>query len=223
MITEAIQQIQHNLPEGVCLVAVSKYHTADDIMKAYRAGQRDFGENHVQELVQKHAMLPDDIRWHFIGHLQTNKVKLLVPFVYLVQSVDSARLLECLERHASEAGRRVSCLLQIHIAREETKFGFAPDECRALLQGDWRQQFPHIDVQGLMGMATNTADTAQVAAEFEGLHALFMELKNNCFDQDPGFRYLSMGMTHDYPVALQHGANIIRIGTGIFGPRQYKQ
>ncbi|MBO7417860.1 MAG: YggS family pyridoxal phosphate-dependent enzyme [Bacteroidaceae bacterium] len=221
MISEEIKKITAELPEGVRLIAVSKFHPAEAIMEAYDAGQRLFGENKVQEMKAKHEVLPADIEWHFIGHLQTNKVKYIAPFVSMIHAIDSLHLLQEVNRQAEKAGRVIDCLLQIHIAHEETKFGMTFDECRTLLDdGEWRE-LKHVRLCGLMGMATNTDDMEQVEREFTSLQAFFEELKGTIFQNKQAFKELSMGMTDDYPIAIRHGSTFIRIGTLIFGERNY--
>lgn len=220
-IAKNLQQVWAELPQGVRLVAVSKFHPAESIREAYQAGQRIFGESKAQELQAKHEALPGDIEWHFIGHLQTNKVKYIAPYVTLIHSIDSPHLLAEVDRQAAKAGRTVDCLLQMHIAREETKFGFTPDECRQYLaSGQWRQ-LEHVRLCGLMGMATNTDDMQQVQAEFQGLAALFREVKAAWFPQAPWFKELSMGMSHDYHEAIAAGSTLVRVGSHIFGERNY--
>lgn len=221
MIAERIHTLTSALPEGVRLVAVSKFHPVEAIAEAYAAGQRIFGESRVQELQAKHEALPKDIEWHFIGHLQTNKVKYIVPYVSLIHGIDSFRLLAEVDKQAERVGRSVGCLLQMHIAREETKFGFSFDECREMLQaGEWCK-LQHVRLCGLMGMATNTDDMQQVEEEFRELAAFFREVKATWFAADENFRELSMGMTHDYPQAIAAGSTLIRVGTYIFGERNY--
>ena len=223
MIADEIKAITGTLPKGVRLIAVSKYHPAEAIMEAYQAGQRIFGENHAQEMTAKHAVLPEDIEWHFIGHLQTNKVKYIAPFVAMIHSIDSFKLLCAVNKEAAKAGRVIPCLLQIHIAKEETKFGFSMEECRQMLdEGEWRS-LENINICGLMGMGTNTDDEAQVAAEFESLHRFLTELKSTWFKDANRFCELSMGMSDDYPLAISAGSTLIRIGTRIFGARDYSQ
>ena len=222
-IKEEIAKITAELPKGVRLIAVSKFHPADAVMEAYEAGQRLFGENKVQEMVAKQEVLPKDIEWHFIGHLQTNKVKYIAPFVAMIHSIDSLHLLTEVNRQAEKVGRVINVLLQIHIAHEETKFGMTFDECRALLnEGTWKQ-LNHVRICGLMGMATFTDDMGQVEREFTGLQAFFEELKGNWFADDTAFKELSMGMTDDYPIAIRHGSTFVRIGTLIFGERNYNK
>lgn len=221
MIAERIHTLTSELPEGVRLVAVSKFHPAEAIAEAYAAGQRVFGESRVQELQVKHEALPKDIEWHFIGHLQTNKVKYIVPYVSLIHGIDSFRLLAEVDKQAERAGRTVGCLLQMHIAREETKFGFSFDECREMLQaGEWRK-FQHVRLCGLMGMATNTDNMQQVEEEFRSLATFFREVKATWFTAEDTFHELSMGMSHDYPQAIAAGSTLIRVGTYIFGERNY--
>ena len=222
-IKEEIAKITAELPKGVRLIAVSKFHPAEAVMEAYEAGQRLFGENKVQEMVAKQEMLPKDIEWHFIGHLQTNKVKYIAPFVAMIHSIDSLHLLTEVNRQAEKVGRVINVLLQIHIAHEETKFGMTFDECRALLnEGTWKQ-LNHVRICGLMGMATFTDNMEQVDGEFAGLQAFFEELKGNWFADDTAFKELSMGMTDDYPIAIRHGSTFVRIGTLIFGERNYNK
>lgn len=220
-ITKNIQLLQAELPQGVRLVAVSKYHPNEAILEAYNAGQRVFGESKVQEMVAKYETLPKDIEWHFIGHLQTNKIKYMASFVSLIHGVDSLKLLKEIDKQAAKAGRRVKCLLQIHIAQEETKFGFLPNECKEMLdQGEWRE-LKNIQLCGLMGMATNTDSTEQVRAEFSSLSSLFDELKSAFFVSDEAFCELSMGMSDDYPEAIEAGSTLVRVGSKIFGERVY--
>lgn len=221
MIGERIKEIRNELPEGVRLVAVSKFHPNEAIEEAYRAGQRIFGESKVQEMTAKYESLPKDIEWHFIGHLQTNKVKYIVPYVALIHGIDSYKLLAEVDKQAAKAGRRVNCLLQLHIAREETKFGFSFDECRQMLaEGQWRQ-LQHIRLCGLMGMATNTDNVEQIKEEFRSLSDFFREVKSTWFADDAAFCELSMGMSHDYHEAIAEGSTLVRVGSKIFGERIY--
>ncbi len=215
-IAERIKEISATLPVGVTLIAVSKYHTAEDIATAYGAGQRDFGESKAQDLKVKHQQLPNDIRWHFIGHLQSNKIKYIAPFIHLIHSIDSLRLLQEVNRYGMKENRRIACLLQIHIATEETKFGFTPLECIAMLEeGSWRN-LQNIEIKGLMCMASNTDDREQIAAEFATVETLFKEIKERFFKNDESFSVLSAGMSDDYPIAIEHGSTHVRIGSGIF-------
>lgn len=220
-IAHKLKQIQAELPANVRLVAVSKYHPAEAILEAYQAGQRIFGESKAQELAAKHEALPKDIEWHFIGHLQTNKVKYIAPYVTLIHSIDSFHLLCEVNRQAEKANRVINCLLQLHIAQEESKFGFSFAECKELLaEGQWKM-LNHIRICGLMGMATNTDDLNQVGNEFRSLANFFHELKETWFDSDSCFNELSMGMSHDYHEAIAAGSTLIRVGSLIFGDRNY--
>ena len=206
-------------PYGARLVAVSKTKPASDLSILYALGQRLFGENKVQEMTDKREALPKDIDWHFIGHLQNNKVKFIAPFVSLIHAVDSVRLLEEIDKQAQKNTRIIPCLLQVYIAAEETKFGMDKEEVIALLDSTAYQSFQYIQICGLMGMATNTDNIAQVEKEFEGLKSLFDNIKEKYFADKPYFKELSMGMSSDYPIALKHGATLIRIGSDIFGSR----
>ena len=223
-LSEKINNIQKTLPAGVRLVAVSKYHPASLIQEAYNAGQRIFGESHVQELVAKHDALPKDIEWHFIGHLQTNKVKYIAPFVSLIHAVDSERLLIEIDKQAKRCGRTIPVLLQVHVAKETTKFGFTPDELLNFMKnGDWRQ-YTNIRFSGIMCMATNTEDEALIASEFEQAKTLFHRIKEKYFSDahtSNTFKECSWGMSGDYPIAIEHGSTLIRIGSMIFGERTY--
>ena len=211
-IVTAIAQIKHELPSTVQLVAVSKFKPVEDIRLAYDAGQRLFGENRPQELAQKAKLLPADIQWHFIGHLQTNKVKLILPFVTLIHSVDSEHLLAEIDRQARALGKRVDCLLEVHIARETTKQGFLPEEAEALARhiGD----YPNVRLRGVMDMATFTDDSAEVRQEFRTLKALSQRLSDI-----PDCDQVSMGMSEDWRIAVEEGTTLVRIGTSIFGKR----
>ena len=220
-IQEEIHRIQTELPENVRLVAVSKYHPVEALQEAYEGGQRVFGESKVQEMTQKYEALPKDIEWHFIGHLQKNKVKYIAPYVALIHGIDSYKLLAEVDKQAEKAGRVIPCLLQIHIAQEETKFGFTPDECMDMLdEGTWRT-LAHVQIAGLMGMATYTDDHGQIIREFSTLSSLFRNLKETHFKDEPAFCELSMGMSGDYPLAIGQGSTLIRIGSRIFGERHY--
>ncbi|MDR0940451.1 MAG: YggS family pyridoxal phosphate-dependent enzyme [Mediterranea sp.] len=216
-----LRQLLAELPQGVRLVAVSKSHPPEMIEEAYRTGWRVFGENKAQEMKAKHDVLPPDIQWHFIGHLQTNKIKYIVPYVALIHSIDSYKLLAEVDKQAARAGRVVDCLLQVHIASEETKSGFSPDECRqALATTPWRT-LEHVRLRGLMGMATNTDDVEQIRREFRLLNKLFHELKATYFAADETFGELSMGMSDDYREAIGEGSTMVRVGSKIFGERTY--
>ena len=221
MISENLQKIRATLKPDVRLVAVSKFHPVEALQEAYDAGQRIFGENHVQELVAKEAVLPRDIEWHFIGHLQTNKVKYIAPFVSLIHSMDSLKLMKEIDKQGQKCGRVIDALLQIHVAAEETKFGFTPEEViKMLAEGEWKN-YTHVRLVGLMAMATNTDDDAQIAREFDTVQRLFHTLKTNYFADNPEFNQLSMGMSGDYLIAQQHGSTLVRVGSMIFGPRIY--
>ena len=215
-IAEQIKNISDILPCGVTLIAVSKYHPAEAIMQAYEAGQREFGESKAQDLVKKHDVLPADIKWHFIGHLQSNKIKYIAPFVYLIHSIDSYKLLQEVNRHGEKHCRKIGCLLQIHIAQEETKFGFTPEECMAMLaDGEWRT-LENVEIRGVMCMASNTDDTKQIEEEFATVQKLFNEIKETYFADNERFNIISAGMSDDYPIAIEHGSTHIRVGTSIF-------
>lgn len=221
MIAENLHKVLSTIQPGIRLVAVSKFHPVSALQEAYDAGQRVFGESHVQELVEKQQLLPKDIEWHFIGHLQTNKVKYMASFVSLIHAVDTMKLLKEIDKQAERNDRVIDCLLQIHIAKEETKFGFTPDELRTMLQeGEWKQ-FSHVRICGLMCMASNTDDVKQIAGEFEFVHSFFQEIKKDFFPTEESFKELSMGMSGDYEIAQQHGSTMVRVGTLIFGERNY--
>lgn len=219
-IANTIQQLRSSLPEGVSLLAISKYQPIEALQEAYDAGQRMFGENHIQEMAVKAAVLPKDIEWHFTGHVQTNKIKYMAPFVHLVHAVDSFRLLREIDKHAAKHNRVIDCLLQIHIAQEETKYGLTIDECRELLATEPWRDLQHVRITGLMAMGSNTDDMKQVRNEFRQMHQLFEELKAEYFVDEPSFCQLSEGMTDDYPIAIEEGSTIVRIGSMIFGERE---
>ena len=213
--------LKEHIPTHVKLVCVSKFHPDNSIMEAYRAGERIFGESRVQELIEKQACLPQDILWHFIGHLQTNKVKFLVPFVELIHGVDSLKLLQEINKQAEKINRVVSCLLQIHIATEDTKFGFSADELIKLYQSGMLSSLPFIRVCGLMGMATFTDNQQQVRKEFQSLKSLFDTINRDYAAVNDDFREISMGMSDDYQIAIEEGSTMVRIGSLIFGQRVY--
>ena len=212
----AYQQILHQLQDKATLVAVSKTKPPAEIKSLYDAGQRDFGENYVQELLEKQAVLPADIRWHFIGHLQSNKVKLIAPFVYLIHGVDSESLLREVDKQAARLNKKISCLLQVHIAREETKFGF---DAETIQQLDWTR-YQHVTVRGLMGMASFTDDQELIRSEFRQLKLLMEQHNQHLKAGQLPLDILSMGMSGDYAIALEEGSNMIRIGSLLFGNRQ---
>jgi pyridoxal phosphate enzyme (YggS family) len=214
-----LDAIRDSLPQGTRLVAVSKFHPASMIQEAYEAGQRIFGESHVQELQEKHPQLPQDIEWHFIGHLQTNKVKYIAPYISMIHSADSPRLLAEIDRQALRCNRRIPCLLQLHVAQEETKFGFTPSECLDFMaQGEWRD-LKGVQLSGVMCMASNVDDEDQIASEFERARQVFLKLKTLYFAQDDTFCECSWGMSDDYPIAVRHGSTMVRVGSLIFGQR----
>lgn len=213
-----LEKIRATLPQGVSLVAVSKFHPAEAVLEAYTAGQRLFGESRAQELTAKAATLPADIRWHFIGHLQTNKVKPVVAAASLIESIDSERLLMAVDREAERQGKRTDVLLQVHVAREETKFGFSPEELLDLIRRRVFENLKAVHICGLMAMASNTDDTARVRDDFMKVAALRDEVMRIAPDLR-GFDILSMGMSHDYMTAIECGSNMVRVGTAIFGER----
>lgn len=218
---EKYNEIRASLPETVKLIAVSKTKPAEDITTLYQLGQRAFGENKAQELKAKHEILPHDIEWHFIGHLQKNKIKYIAPFVSMIHSIDSFDLLKEVDKYAVKNNRTIPCLLQFHIATEETKFGFSIDECREMLQDPEFCNLNNVEIRGVMGMATFTDNKEQVRTEFRNLHNIFKELKDNFYQDSPQFKEISMGMTHDYAIAVEEGSTLIRIGSAIFGERIY--
>lgn len=216
-----LQSVKSTIKPGVELVAVSKFHPASLIKEAYDEGQRVFGESRAQELQAKHELLPKDIEWHFIGHLQANKVKYIAPYVSLIHAVDSMKLLREIDKQAAKCGRVIPCLLELHLAQEDTKYGLTMEQCRALLEeGEWRQ-LEHVQIAGLMCMASNTDDREQVRAEFHRAWEFFKECKYRYFSDDEHFCQRSWGMSHDYDLAMEEGATLVRIGTAIFGDREY--
>ncbi|KAA6332564.1 hypothetical protein EZS27_018947 [termite gut metagenome] len=218
-ITTNLQQTLADLPRGVRLVAVSKYCPKEAIQEAYESGQRIFGESRVQEMCTKYETLPKDIEWHFIGHLQTNKIKQIVPYVMLIHGVDSYKLLSEIDSQAVKTGRVINVLLQLYIAREETKFGFSQDECREMLAaGEWKH-LTGIRICGMMGMASQTDCEQQIEREFCSLKKFFDEIKQTYFATQSSFQELSMGMSHDYLIAIQTGSTLVRVGSKIFGER----
>lgn len=216
-----LNEVRATVKQGVELVAVSKFHPAALIKEAYDQGQRIFGESRVQELQAKHEALPADIQWHFIGHLQPNKVKYIAPYISLIHAVDSYKLLAEINKQAAKHDRVIPCLLELHIAQEESKYGFTPEACTALLEdGAWRA-LKNVQIAGLMCMASNTPDMVQVRSEFHQARVYFDELKQRFFADDPHFCERSWGMSHDYDVAMDEGATLVRVGTAIFGERGY--
>lgn len=214
-----IVNLMAQLPPQVSLVAVTKTHPVSLIMQAYEAGLRDFGENRVQEMIEKQPNLSDDVRWHLIGHLQTNKVKYIAPFVHMIHSIDSLKILKEINKQGAKAGRIIDGLLQIYIASEETKFGLSPDEAIQLLNNENVQQMKNIRIRGLMGMATFTENEALIKSEFKFLKQFYDKLKSEYFRDADSFNVLSMGMSGDYQIAIAEGSTLVRIGTAIFGSR----
>lgn len=219
-IADTIKFLHASVPEGVRIVAVSKFHPVEQLREAYDAGQRLFGESRQQELLQKIQQMPADVKWHFIGHLQTNKVRSLVGKVAMIESVDTERLLHLIDAESVKAGVRTRVLMQLHVAKEETKFGFSPEELLDYFASGRYRQLQATDICGVMGMASNTDDTARISADFDAIAATFRTVKATYPDL-PCFDTISMGMTHDYRLAIQSGSNMVRIGTAIFGERDY--
>ena len=216
-----MEKIRTTVPDGVTLVAVSKTKPVSDLQEAYDAGQRVFGENHALEMRDKHEVLPQDIQWHFIGHLQTNQIKYLIPYVTLIHSIDTANLLEAVNKEAKKHERVVDCLLQFHIAQEETKFGLDMDEAKQLLDSEAFKAMENIRICGVMGMATFTDDEAEIRKEFKYLKSIFTTLKQDYFANQPQFKEISMGMSDDYLIAIEEVATMVRVGSKIFGARNY--
>tara|TARA_R110000850_G_scaffold277086_1_gene422450 strand:+ start:196402 stop:197061 length:660 start_codon:yes stop_codon:yes gene_type:complete len=215
-ITENLKQIKASLPENVKLVAVSKTKPVDEIMEAYNAGHRDFGENKIQEMTEKWEQMPKDIRWHMIGHVQRNKVKYMAPFVSLIHAVDSLKLLKEIDKQAKKNNRTIECLLQVYIAKEDTKYGLEAEEVSAIFETEEYKKFKNVRIVGLMGMATFTDDKNRISKEFEFIKSFYDQLKNKY-----GLHELSIGMSSDYQVALEHGSTMVRVGSAIFGERNY--
>lgn len=220
-IAQNIERITAQLPDGVRLVAVSKFHPIERLQEAYDAGQRIFGENRAQELAAKAPQLPSDIEWHFIGHLQKNKVRMIMPWVSAIQSIDSVELLQLVNKEAARIDRHVNVLLQLHVAKEQTKSGFTIEEVLQAASEGAFETLSNVTIVGVMAMATFTDDMSQVASEFEQVHNTFITLRDKYFASDPAFKEISMGMSDDWPIAVEHGATLVRIGTDIFGQREY--
>ena len=220
MVSDNLKALYEKLPSAVKLVAVSKFHPVSRLMEAYEAGQRVFGENRPQELAQKVPQMPSDVEWHFIGHLQTNKLKLVLPYVSLVQSVDSFHLLEAIDKWGRENGKTVDVLLELHLGAEETKHGFSEEEILAVI-GAGKPPLENVRIRGLMGMATNTEDEGVIEADFARIEALFQRIRAEHPELRETFTELSIGMSGDWPIAVRHGATMVRIGTDIFGEREY--
>lgn len=214
-----IINLRSAIPASCTIVAVSKTNPVEKIKEAYDAGHRVFGENRVQELTPKYEALPKDIQWHMIGHMQTNKVKYIASFVHMIHSVDRLSVLEEINKQAAKVNRTISCLLQIHIAREETKFGFSEEEAMNLIFSAGISQFLNVSIEGVMGMATFTSDSDQVRKEFRGLHDFFFRLKSSALPPNVTMKELSMGMSSDYQIAIEEGSTMVRIGSAIFGQR----
>ncbi len=220
-VKENLFSIINHIPENVKLVAVSKTKPNETIMEAYDAGQRIFGENKVQDLIKKQPELPDDIQWHYIGHLQTNKVKYFAPFISMIEAVDSLKLLKEINKQAKKSNRKINCLLQFHIATEKSKFGLDVDEAKAILQSEEFAELNNISIAGVMGMATYTDDTDIIRLEFRELKKIFDNLKTNFFENNIDFKEISMGMSDDYKIAIEEGSTMVRVGSAIFGARNY--
>ncbi|RPH33731.1 MAG: YggS family pyridoxal phosphate-dependent enzyme [Bacteroidales bacterium] len=220
-IASDLQQIRLAIPSHVTLVAISKTHPVEVVMEAYNAGQRIFGENKVQEMVSKFEAMPKNIEWHLVGHLQSNKVKYIAPFVSLIHSVDSLKLLNVINKEAEKIDRVIDCLFQIHIAEEETKFGLSAEELNELLSNPEFKQLKNIRIVGLMGMATFTDNAEHIRREFKSLKDLFKRIKESDFSQNDYFKDLSMGMSSDYQIAIEEGSTMVRVGSSIFGNRNY--
>lgn len=220
-VSDNLRRLRESVPEGVELVAVSKFHPAEALMQAYGAGQRIFGESRALELEAKASQLPEDIEWHFIGHLQTNKVRKVVAHASLIHSIDSERLLMAVDGEAVRAGRRIGVLLQLHVAEEETKFGFTPEELAAFVTPELVSSLKGVEIRGVMGMASNVDDDERIRADFRAIRSAFDSLKETVFASQPSFDIVSMGMSHDWPIAVEEGGNMIRVGTPIFGEREY--
>jgi pyridoxal phosphate enzyme (YggS family) len=221
MIKENLNIVKASVPFNVTLIAVSKTKPVSDLQEAYDAGQRIFGENKALEMRDKHQVLPNDIQWHFIGHLQTNKIKYIAPFVTLIHAIDSLSLLEAVNKEAAKNNRVIDCLLQFHIAQEETKFGLDMEEAKSMLESESYKNLNNINICGVMGMATFTDNAAQVREEFKNLKNIFETLKENYFKENDFFKEISMGMSDDYPIAIEEGATMVRVGSKIFGARNY--
>ncbi|MDE6859075.1 MAG: YggS family pyridoxal phosphate-dependent enzyme [Duncaniella sp.] len=218
-VRENLRRLRNSIPEGVELVAVSKFHPVEALREAYDEGQRVFGESRANEFVEKANVLPADIDWHFIGHLQTNKVRQIIPYVSFIQSVDSEKLLRLIDAEARRAGRKVNVLLQLHVAEEETKFGFSPEELCALVTPELVNELEGVEIAGVMGMASNVDDESRIREDFHRIRETFDKLRGTVFAGKEGFTVVSMGMSHDWRIAVDEGSNMVRIGTDIFGER----
>jgi pyridoxal phosphate enzyme (YggS family) len=221
-IAENVLNIRASIPPNITMVAVSKTQPVGAILEAYAAGQRVFGENKALEAAEKRALLPADIEWHFIGHLQTNKVKYIAPFISLIHSIDSLNLLKEVNKEAQKNGRIIDCLIQFYIATEESKFGFTPGQVNELLEAESFRALQHVRITGVMGMASFSDDTALVRREFRTLRGYFQEMKDRHFSENDSFSIISMGMSGDYTLAIEEGSTMVRIGTLLFGERNYR-
>lgn len=219
-IARNLEAVRATLPQGVEMVAVSKFHPAEALRQAYDAGQRIFGESRQQELLQKAPLMPEDARWHFIGHLQTNKVRSIIGIVAMIESVDTERLLRVINDEAAKAALKANVLMQVHVAKEETKFGFLPEELEEFFAQGRQARYPSVNFRGIMGMASNTDDMNRVREDFQAIAACRRRILSVAPSLQ-GFDTISMGMSHDYPIAIECGANLVRIGTAIFGEREY--
>lgn len=220
-VAKNLHEVLDTLPDGVKLVAISKFHPKEYIEVAYREGQRIFGESHEQELAGKVQSLPQDIEWHFIGHLQTNKVKYIAPYISMIEAVDTVKLLKEINKQAAKHNRVINVLLELHIAEEESKYGFTPDACREFLKSSEWRELKNVHISGLMMMASNVEDQEQIRKEMTFASNLFDELKASYFSDDPEFKERSWGMSHDYSIAVKCHSTMVRVGTAIFGPRVY--
>lgn len=218
-VSDNLAKVRGSIPEGVELVAVSKFHPVEALREAYECGERNFGESRANEFVEKAKALPTDINWHFIGHLQTNKVRQIIPYVTYIQSVDSEKLLRLIDAEARRIGRKVKVLMQLHVAKEETKFGSTPDELLAMVTPNLVNELGAVEIAGVMGMASNVDDEARIRKDFCEIRRTFDRLKETVFAEDEQFSIVSMGMSHDWRKAVEEGSNMVRIGTDIFGER----
>jgi pyridoxal phosphate enzyme (YggS family) len=220
-IAKNIEEIKSALPQGVKLVAVSKTKPNEMVLEAYHSGHKIFGENKAQELIRKHEELPEDIEWHFIGHLQSNKAKYIAPFVGMIHGIDSYKILKTINKEARKNDRVIPCLLQFHIAEEDSKFGLTKEDAIEILESEAYKNMENVSIVGVMGMATFTDDTEKVRKEFKKLKLIFDNLKKNYFADKPEFKEISMGMSDDYTLAVEEGSTIVRVGSKIFGERNY--
>lgn len=220
-VSSRLDSVRAKVPEGVTLVAVSKYHPLEALKEAYDSGQRIFGESRVQELQEKQPLMPNDVEWHFIGHLQANKVKYIAPYITLIHAVDTPKLLEEISRQGLKCGRQIPVLLQLHVATEETKYGFSTEDAEAYLASNAWRELAGARIDGIMCMASNVDDEAQIAGEFDKAHEFFLHARQTYFADAPHFEKCSWGMSGDMHIAVRHGANLVRVGSDIFGARIY--